>query len=73
MFTRTGDPVALRLAQDSYAIVEVTDGGTPVVINGMISTGRGLKRRYDVCGDRDRHRNYSAKNKMLTNVIVVLK
>ena len=62
MFTRTSDPVALRLAQDSYAIVEVTDGGNPVVIKGMISTGRGPKRRYVVCGGRDRYRNYSAKN-----------
>ena len=65
MSTRTGDPVALRLAQYIYSIVEVTDGGDPVLIKGMISTGRGLQRRYVVCGGRDRHRNYSTKTKFV--------
>ena len=40
MFTRTGEPVAFRLAQDIYNIIEVTEGGDCNVLKTMISTAK---------------------------------
>ena len=77
MFTRTGDPVGLRLAQYIYASVEVADGRTdgrnPVVVKGMISTGRGLKCRYVVFGVGIGIKTIRRKTNLLTNVIKVQK
>jgi len=46
MFTRSGDPLPVRLAQDIYAIIEVAEGGDPNVLKPM---RRGLGNRQ-CCG-----------------------
>jgi len=43
MFTRRGDPLPVRLAQDIYAIIEVAEGGDCNVLKPMISVSRTRK------------------------------
>jgi len=43
MFTRSGDPLPVRLAQDIYVIIEVAEGGDPNVLKPMISVSRTRK------------------------------
>ena len=40
MFTRSGEPVAVRLAQDLYSIISVTEGEDHSILKGMISSSR---------------------------------
>ncbi|KAH3823061.1 hypothetical protein DPMN_124905 [Dreissena polymorpha] len=43
MFTRSGEPLPARLAQDIYAIIEVAEGGHPYMLKSMISTAKAMK------------------------------
>jgi len=45
MFTRSGEPVAVRLAQDIHSILQVVEGGDPAILRQMISVGSGKARR----------------------------
>jgi len=45
VFTRTGEPVYVRLAQDIHSIIEVTEGGDPSIIKHMISNKNAKSRR----------------------------
>jgi len=57
MFTRSGEPVAVRLAQDLYSIISVTDGENHSILKGMISSGRKGKKTSVVSGCRGRLRS----------------
>jgi len=43
MFTRSGEPLPVRLAQDIYAIIEVAEGGDPYMLKSLISTAKARK------------------------------
>ncbi|KAH3710029.1 uncharacterized protein LOC127858396 isoform X2 [Dreissena polymorpha] len=43
MFTRSGEPLPVRLAQDIYTIIEVAEGGDPYLLKPMISTAKARK------------------------------
>ena len=43
MFTRSGESLPVRLAQDIYAIIEVAEGGDPYMLKSMISTAKARK------------------------------
>ncbi|KAH3853710.1 hypothetical protein DPMN_096242 [Dreissena polymorpha] len=43
MFTRSGEPLPVRLAQDIYAIIDVAEGGDPYMLKPMISTAKARK------------------------------
>ncbi|KAH3814229.1 hypothetical protein DPMN_142723 [Dreissena polymorpha] len=43
MFTRSSEPLPVRLAQDIYAIIEVAEGGEPYLLKPMISTAKARK------------------------------
>ncbi|KAH3783622.1 hypothetical protein DPMN_161564 [Dreissena polymorpha] len=40
MFTRSGEPLPVQLAQDIYAIIEVAEGRDPYLLKLMISTAK---------------------------------
>ncbi|KAH3803442.1 hypothetical protein DPMN_131703 [Dreissena polymorpha] len=40
MFTRSGEPLPVRFAQDIYAIIEVAEGGDAYMLKSMISTAK---------------------------------
>ncbi|KAH3870076.1 hypothetical protein DPMN_033256 [Dreissena polymorpha] len=43
MFTRSGEPLPVRLAQYIHAIIEVAEGGDPYMLKSMISTAKARK------------------------------
>jgi hypothetical protein len=49
-FTRSGDPVAFRLAQDIYNIISVTEGNNFNILKNMISTAK--VRKQNVGSDK---------------------
>ena len=57
MFTRSGEPVAVRLAQDLYSIISVTEGEDHSILKGMISSGRKGKKTSVVSECRRRLRS----------------
>lgn len=60
MHTRTGDPLAVKLAQDIYSILEVTEGGDPAILKSMISTSRRGKRESVADGPLQNRNNFAA-------------
>ena len=63
LFTRSGEPVAVRLAQDIHSVLQVVEGGDPAILRQMTSVsslkarrttsvGRSLARRKSMATPR---------------------
>lgn len=51
VFTRSGEPVATRLAKDIFNIIAVTEGGDFSLLREMLSTGKTRRRQQSVVKD----------------------
>ena len=86
MFTRSGEPVWVRLAQDIYCIVDVAEGGDPSLLSTMIShssrrskrsprtPGPGYRRRTKTTAERDTSDHCTCTNevKLLKDTVASL-
>lgn len=64
MFTRSGEPVWIRLAQDIHSIVDVAEGGDPSILRSMIShSSRRSKRSPRTPAPRYRRRTKTASER----------
>ncbi|KAL4216301.1 hypothetical protein ACF0H5_024027 [Mactra antiquata] len=74
MFTRTGEPVAIRLAQDIYDIVTVIEGGDVNVLKSMVSVGKTRKSSVTKQNGRNAHQSVKSNgNCACSNELILIK